>query len=327
MHDLNRYLAAHHGVLTRSKALSAGMTEDQIRRVVRSGEWVRVHAGVYRVASAPESWRSRARSAALSGRGLTSHSAALRVWGVDGYERYDIVHITSPSQRFARSLKAGRYPTRLHRSDRFDLADGRMIDGIPVTGIARSVFDSAALVDDAGLDCIVDAVLRQRLCRLEDLLATVDAHGTRGRAGAGRLKRLLLERHEERIPDSRFNRMVGRLLVDAGLEPPIYEHEVDVNGRRLRVDLAYPDHGLTIECDSARWHHNRRSFELDPKRRNLLVAAGFRVLSFTWHDYAGDPEGLVAAVRGGLRDKGSQRRKTAQTSDQRPVRGQTSAGG
>lgn len=306
MHELNRYLAAHHGVVTRSQALGLGLTPDQIRGLLRRGEWIRVHAGVYRVSTAPDTWQSRARAGALSGRGLTSHPAALRVWGVDGYERYDLVHLTTPSHRSARSLGASRSAYRLHRSVRFDLADGRLIDGIPVTGIARSVFDSAALVDDAELDCIVDAVLRQRLCRLKDLVATVDEHGTNGRAGAGRLKRLLLERQPaERVPDSRFNRLVGRLLVDAGLEAPIYEHEVDVNGRRLRVDLAYPEHGLAIECDSARWHHNRRSFQLDPKRRNLLLAAGYRVLSFTWHDYVDDSKGLVAVVRAGLRKKGS----------------------
>lgn len=305
MEDLNRYLADHHGVLTRSQAAGFGLTPQQIRHRVRSGAWVRVHSGVYRIASAPDTWQARARAGALSGRGLASHPAALRVWGVDGYDRYNLVHITTPSQRSARSLAAGRHPYRLHRSDRFDLADGRLIDGIPVTGIARSVFDSAAIVDDAELDCIVDAVLRQRLCRLEDLLATVDAHGTRGRAGAGRLQELLLQRGDERIPDSRFNRMVGRLLIDAGLEAPVYEHVVDVNGRRFRIDLAYPDHGLAIECDSARWHHNRRSFELDPRRRNLLLSVGYRVLSFTWHDYTSDPNGLVATVRSGLREKGS----------------------
>lgn len=302
--DLNSYLAVHHGVVTRAQAARFGLTSHQIGHRLRSGEWVRVYAGVYRLASAPESWRARARSGALSGRGLTSHPSALRVWGVDGYERYDVVHITTPSQRSARSLRGGPYPIRLHRSNRFDLTDGRIIDGIPVTGIARSVLDTASLVGDSELDCIIDAVLRQRLCSLQDLLDTVDAHGTKGRTGAGRLKRLLRERNAEEVPDSRFNRMVGRLLVDAGLEPPTYEHDVDVNGRRFRLDLAYPSHGLAIECDSARWHHNRRSFELDPKRRNVLLLAGYRVLSFTWHDFVGDPEGLVATVRAGLRDRG-----------------------
>ncbi len=306
MGDLARYLADHHGVVTRSQAVEFGVTPNRIRGLVRRGEWIRVHAGVYRAASAPDTWRSRARAGALSGRGLVSHQAALRIWSVDGCDRHDTLHVTTPSQRAGRSLASGGHPIRLHRSNRFDLADGRFIDGIPVTGIARSVFDTSAVVGDADLDCIIDAVLRQRLCRLDDLVATVDAHGTNGRAGAGRLKRLLdLRRPEQRIPDSRFNRLVGRLLARAGVTEPEYEYEVRVGGRRLRVDLAYPNHGLAIECDSARWHHDRRSFEADSRRRNLLLAAGFRVLSFTWSDYAGDPEGLAAMVRAGLREKGS----------------------
>lgn len=104
------------------------------------------------------------------------------------------------------------------------------------------------------------------------------------------------------VPDSCFNRLVGRLLVESGLDEPEYEHEIRIGGNRFRVDLAYPAQRLAIECDSARWHHNKQSFENDPRRRNLLVAAGHRVLSFTWHDYADDPEKLVATVRAGLRD-------------------------
>ena len=88
MGDLARYLADHHGVLTRSQAVELGVSPNRIRGLVRRGEWIRVHAGVYRVASAADTWWARCRAGALSVRGLVSHQAALRVWGVNGCDRY-----------------------------------------------------------------------------------------------------------------------------------------------------------------------------------------------------------------------------------------------
>ena len=301
MEQLASHVAAHHGVLTRAEALTFGTTDGQIRRRLRTGEWIIVHRGVYRVATAPDTWEARVRAAALAVRGLGSHSTSLRAWGVDGFGRSSHVHISTRHGRSARSLAGATPDVRLHRSSSMALAGGRLVAGIPVTSVTRAVVDMAALADDDGLDQIVDAVIRQGLCRLIDLVDEVERHGTAGRTGAGRLRRLLDERDPgQRLPDSRFNRLVGQLLIAAGLEPPVYEHDVRAGRRSFRLDLAYPDKGLGIECDSARWHHNRASFEADPRRRNLLLAAGYRVLSFTWSDYAQRPGELVATVRSAL---------------------------
>lgn len=99
------------------------------------------------------------------------------------------------------------------------------------------------------------------------------------------------------IPDSNWNRDVGFLLTDAGLPQPAFEYEVRHGGRFVaRVDLAYPKHRLAIECDSRRWHDNPVSFVRDPRRRNKLLTAGWRVLSFTWQDYSLAPATLVNDV-------------------------------
>lgn len=300
--ELATYLADHHGVITRGRARRLGLSDHQIDHRLRQGQWVGVSRGVYRLATAPATWSAQARSAALAARGLVSHRSALRIWEVDGYARWRELRVTTAAPRSHASGRRLDIPgCTIHRT-RSDQTDGRLINGVPVTGLDRAVVDTAGLADDDELACVVDAVIRQRLTTIEQLRTTLRDMGTRGRTGAGRLQALLKERDpDQRVPDSVFNRMVGRLLVAAGVPEPCYEFEVTLGDRLVgRADLAYPSEALAIECDSRRWHQNRRSFAADPRRRNRLLAAGYRVLSFTWDDYAGHPDNLVATVRAAL---------------------------
>lgn len=294
--DLARLLAANHGVVSRSEALELGLTPDQIRGRVRSGRWIATGPSVYRASTSPDTWEARARAAALSCRGLVSHTSALRVWGVDGWAEQPGLEVTIDARR-----DVDRPDLTIHRSATFSTAMPRVIAGIPVTGIERAVLDAAALAPDR-IDQIVDAVVRQRLTTLRRLTAVVDRSGTRGRKEAGSLRRLLAARDPRaRVPDSRFNRLVAELLVDRGLPQPALEYEIrTVGGAPARVDIAYRDHRLAIELDSAPWHHNSRSFVADPRRRNRLLLTGWRVLNFTWDDYASRPAELVATVAAAL---------------------------
>ena len=56
------------------------------------------------------------------------------------------------------------------------------------------------------------------------------------------------------------------------------EHWVAPNGKRYRIDLAYPDLKIAIECDGKLGHLNDAAFESDPKKRNALELDGWLVL-------------------------------------------------
>ncbi len=175
---------------------------------------------------------------------------------------------------------------------------GRLIDGIPVAECVRAVVDSASVLTGDELEATVDAVIRQRLATVDSLNRQIERIGTSGRKGLGTLARLLADRDvSARVPESAINRLVGQLLVDAGLPRPVYELVIRTGGRFVaRADLAYPEARLAIECDSERWHRTRRAFVADPRRRNRMLVAGYRVLSFTWDDYATRPDEIVATV-------------------------------
>ena len=62
------------------------------------------------------------------------------------------------------------------------------------------------------------------------------------------------------------------------------------------IDFADPELKIAIEVDGRAFHSDRRSFERDRKRQNMLVTRGWIVLRFTWERLVNDPEGVLAEV-------------------------------
>lgn len=296
--QVRQHLATNHGVIARHEALDLGMTSAQVRGNLRSGRWTRIGPEVYRLAGAPATWWGSARAITLSSSGLLSHRAAARAWQLDGFDRARL-ELTVPIG-VRRGSTSG---VRWHRSTQFQLAGELELNGVSCTGIGRTVLDLAGKLSERRLDQIVDEVLRRRMLTWPDLFDVLVRHQRRGRPGVAALRALLDRRYGEKaIPDSRWNRMVGQLLVDAGLPAPLFEYDVrDAFGRFCgRLDLAFPEQRVGIELDSRRFHLNSQSFHDDRVRSNRIVNAGWRLLHFTWEVYADRPQELVRDVRTAL---------------------------
>lgn len=292
MHEFYRHLASHHGIFTRSEALHFGVTKSQLAGMVRRKEVSSMYPRTFRIESSPATWHARLRGAALSVDGVASHRAAAVLWGIDGMAQ-TFPEVTIPEFRCV-SLSN----VKVHRTRQHDRVDRTERQGIPVTGIGRTVLDLAAVVGPHKLNLVLDSVIRQRLVDWPDLYLVLVRHSRQGRTGCGRLRKVLDVRYgESAIPDSTWNRNVGVLLGDAGLPAPKYEHEIVADDQLVaRVDLAYPRLKVAIELDSVRWHHNIESFRQDPRRKNKLTLLGWTVLTFTWSDFVDTPDALVGAV-------------------------------
>jgi len=71
----------------------------------------------------------------------------------------------------------------------------------------------------------------------------------------------------------------------------------DESGRVLaEIDFADPRLMIAIEVDGRAFHSDRRSFERDRERQNLLTLRGWVVLRFTWERLVNDPDGVIAEV-------------------------------
>lgn len=288
-----RRMKRQHGLVTRAQALERGMTSHQIRHRLDTGRWVRAARGVYRHAAVDATPISRLLAVCLAHEALASHRSAAALHGIDGYRlgRAEVVVSSGTSL-----VLSG---VTVHESTQMDLAQPVERQDVPCTGLARTVLDLAAVVSRKQLGRTVDAILRDRRLRLSDLYRVLGSHACRGRPGCAALRAALDDRlGDDPAPLSEWSRMVEDLLVGFGLDRPRLEYRICRNDGTLiaQVDLAYPQRRVAIELDSVRWHHNRRSFVEDRRRRNLIMLAGWDVLNFTWDDYIDRPADLCTQV-------------------------------
>jgi hypothetical protein len=100
--DVSQLLGQQEGVIARRQALAAGLTSDDVARLIRRREWARVHAGVYVDHTGPLPWSQRAWAAVLGvGRSALCHTSALRA--AEGPGRRDrpddVIHVAVDRHR------------------------------------------------------------------------------------------------------------------------------------------------------------------------------------------------------------------------------------
>ena len=81
--------------------------------------------------------------------------------------------------------------------------------------------------------------------------------------------------------DSDLETRALRSLVGAGLPPPRQQYRMQLAGRRVRIDLAYPEQRIAIELDGWDTHRFRSSFDADHARRDDLLVAEWSPVTFT----------------------------------------------
>ena len=230
---------------------------------------------VYRVASVAPSGRQAALAAILwAGPDATvSHAAAGVLWGIAGVGAAKVELWIPPTRRLRSDLVV------VHRGV-VSGRDRRIVDALPVTSPARTIVDLAAGLDDESLDVAIDDVLHRGLTTPGALRARAVAVGKRGRAGSGRVQRLLDDRGDGPAAESRLETKVRRLLRSAGLRP-VGQHDVVAAGRRYRLDFAWPD--LRSRSNPTATHSTGRggAFERDRQRWADLTAS-WRIVPVTW---------------------------------------------
>lgn len=71
--------------------------------------------------------------------------------------------------------------------------------------------------------------------------------------------------------------------------------------RGYELDVAVPSARVAVEVDGWAWHHAADRFTHDRVRQNVLVADGWTVLRYTWHQLHDDPDRVVAEITAAVR--------------------------
>ncbi|MFQ5557661.1 MAG: type IV toxin-antitoxin system AbiEi family antitoxin domain-containing protein [Acidimicrobiales bacterium] len=282
--------AVQGGLIRKDQVIELGLSPGAIRWQLRSGNWLHVTRGVYRVFEPRDRRDLLAGAVAALPDAVVSHESAAELHGMS----------TISARRPSVSVHARtthRFPgVSVHRT--LDLAPQHIErrHGLQVTTLSRTVVDIAGVCSDAQLARVVDDLLVSSRLRLDQLADTVGEVARPGKRGSAALRRLLEERAAPGDATATpLERHGLKTLRHGGLPEPVVQCLVPWDLDR-RFDAAYPDHRLAIEWDSRRWHTRQADFQSDRERDRGAAVHGWTVLRFTWHDVRDHPERVVREV-------------------------------
>lgn len=288
--QLRALAAAQDGLVTRRQCLDAGLTRGQIDWLGRStGHGQRVLPRVYSLTSGPLNRRQQLVASLLyagDGAQLTGITT-LEVMQFRYVPNDPRVHVLVHSARRVESTGF----VIVHRTERV-LAPHR-VGGLPVTPPARAAVDacwSMASVRDA--TAVLAEAVQRRLCTVEMLSSELAAGHSAGSAVPRRAVALL----QSQAVSAPEQDLIGLLRRSAVLPEPAVNLSLDVGGRTVVPDLCGPDARLIVEVDSIAHHTLGPDAERTSRRRAMLTAAGWTVLSISPQRIRTDPDGVLREI-------------------------------
>ncbi|HEY8300692.1 MAG TPA: type IV toxin-antitoxin system AbiEi family antitoxin domain-containing protein [Jatrophihabitans sp.] len=280
--------AEQGGLVSRRQLLAVGFDRDDIDSLVRSGRLLRTQAdGVYRAAGAPGTPVTESWFAVLSTNSPLSFMSGAAWWDVpvpgDG-----LIHIT----RFDRRRLVWPPGVRVHRVG-VEPSAVTTHRGLAVTTRRETVLDCIGYLPFGAARTLADRALHQGWLTPAD--ATARLVDQRGRWGNRQIRRVLAIVGDRAAAES--ERRLHRILREAGITGWVANMPFSAGGRSYEIDVAFPALRIAIEIDGYEYHSREGRFQTDRTRQNVLIAAGWRVLRFTWADLDQRPWLVVRQIR------------------------------
>ena len=282
--------ARQYGVISSEQLRDLGLDKFWVRRRVVAGLLHPVHRGVYVVGRPDLSLRGRYLASVLAcGPGaVLSHRAAAHLWGLRPNAAGRVEVTIGRNQ-------SGPAGARTYRTRALAPQEVTVRDGIPVTDVARTLLDLAAVLRPADLDVVIDRAERSGLF---DLNAVVDVlERARGKRGAPVLRRAIAA-YQPSTQKSELERSFRQLLKPASDIPsPSFNALTEGETGTHEVDALWEDHKLAVQLDGFAFHRTRRDREKDALSDADLELAGYRVMRLTWDDVTVNGERTLRRLR------------------------------
>lgn len=272
--DLIALSDTQNRLLTSGQIRGAGITWRQQTSWAAAGLLTSVRPGVFKFGPEPATeWQFAAATVLAAGPGaVLSHRSAARTHRLPLVLPASAIEITVPR---------GRNPTLIgatvHRSQLLLPADITRIHEVPVTSAARTLVEIAPLIPPGALGKLLDEGRLDNQWTWPELVAMVARF--RRRAAVDSLRVLLADRMGTGADVGLEARIVAVL---EGFRPFEIHYRLDVNGSLYELDIAWPAYRVAAECDGwAVRSKSRSKFDLDRRKGNALVAAGWTVVRLT----------------------------------------------
>lgn len=295
---LTEYTQPQHGYVSALQARAANVTRHAIRRLKQRGLIERSHPGVYRLISAPVTWRGRLMGAVLAaGPGaVASHAWALKLHGIERVQVPEEPDVTVPPTRVR--VVAG---VTVHRTRELERCDIVTVDGIPATSGARTVVDMAGQLGEADTMAVVDDLICRRKST-RPWLHRRASHLQKGRPGTDAIVRITAPGADKDFWSWLERRFDQAVVTAYGLPVPAYNVPVyDTSGRIGYADASWePRWPVVTELDGLRFHSLSTQRRTDARKHNRYATSGRIPLRFGYEDVLKNPEVVARTIREAL---------------------------
>jgi hypothetical protein len=273
-----RIAGRQHGRVSRGQLLAAGVDRKRVDRWLDDGRLRLVHRGVYAVGHRAPSTHGDYMAAVLAcGEGAAlSHRAAAHLLG--------LLRGTPPPPEVTVPTTAERRRPGIviHRVKALHRLDASTLDHIAVTTVPRVLLDLAPTTAPIQLTqmCHEAWIHHRTTPPLVEACIARNPH----KPAAAKLRRA-------QSADVTLSDLENRFLTLLRTHQlPLPRTNIDHAGDK--VDCHWPDHDLTIELLSYRFHGSRRAFEADVARRRRS-----NHIAYTYGDVFERPDQTAAEVR------------------------------
>lgn len=277
------------GVVSRAEALAAGFSHHAISHRLRSGMWARsgralIIRDVHNRGDRATAWILHVHAGPHS---LVSGPLALRLqgWAVVGEDHLVVNHsdVRADIDLDLRILRRSSSGTT------------RLAGHPPLVPKLEALADTLTSRSYPASRDLLDHALQKRWITSSDLDRIIAERSGPGRRGQRRLSELRdrAASGSRSEAEQRMGHLLARTVGNWICNYPVLGEHGQV---LAEIDFADPELKIAIEVDGRAFHSDRRSFERDRERQNMLVIRGWIVLRFTWERLVNDPEGVLAEV-------------------------------
>jgi hypothetical protein len=289
------WLRTHNGVIDRATLLRLGVSRRTVTEMVRRGDLRRIFPGVYHSASVALGPLQIMTAICL--RNPAAIIAFVTAGGLHGIRgmRKRIIHVLVPH---------GHSPVLrgvvVHRCR--DVAESDIVvrpDGIRLTSVARTLFDSSWLLGEQDASSALEQCLDKKWVTLEEMIEITERLAKRRRPGSRQMRRILLSRPAWRAAvQSDLEHRVVTALRKAGLPDPVTQLWITLpSGVEVRLDVAWPSGLLALEIDHPFWHDYTGAVRRDKHRDRKAATLGWQTLRVEEADIDNDLVDVIEDVR------------------------------
>jgi hypothetical protein len=274
-----------HGVVSTRQLKALGYGRNSASKANRVGRLRRIHRGVYAVGHESLTWEGRCLAAVLAARpAVASHLSAGWLWGLLR-GRPGTIHVTAATSGRAKRAFVVHFAALASQ----DLTEAK---SIPVTSVARTKLDLAAMLSKARLEGVLERSEERGifdLSALDDLLAR-----TVGHPGHGRLRAALVAYRDQdpAFVRSKLERRFLGLVKKAGLPAP----SMNLNVAGYELDAYWEPERFVVELDVYETHGSHAAFERDRLRQEDLKLKGVEMIRITGPRLDREPRAILARI-------------------------------